>query len=69
MTRKAQEGHLEEGKDVRPTKDMKSGKPSKIAKKGYEKFKTKTKRARKAQIQKLPLNQTPSNKFNASSPT
>jgi hypothetical protein len=43
MTRKAQEGHLEEGKDVRPTKDMKSGKPSKIAKKGYEKFKTKTK--------------------------
>jgi hypothetical protein len=29
---KAQEGHLEEGKTARQTQDMKSGKPSKIAK-------------------------------------
>jgi hypothetical protein len=27
-SRKAQEGHLEEGKPARPTKGMKSGKPS-----------------------------------------
>jgi hypothetical protein len=30
---KAQEGYLEEGKTARPTKGMKSDKPSKIAKK------------------------------------
>jgi hypothetical protein len=31
--RKAQEGHLEEGKTTKPTKDTKSGKPNKMAKK------------------------------------
>jgi hypothetical protein len=31
--RKAQEDHLEEGKAARPTKDTKSGKPRKRAKK------------------------------------
>jgi hypothetical protein len=31
--RKAQEGHLEEGKTARPKKGIKSGKPSKIVKK------------------------------------
>jgi hypothetical protein len=32
MPRKAQEGHLEEGKAARPTKDTKSGKPSQNSK-------------------------------------
>jgi hypothetical protein len=32
-TKKAQESYLEEGKTARPTKGMKNGKPSKMAKK------------------------------------
>jgi hypothetical protein len=30
--RKAQKGHLEEGKDTKPTKDTKNGKPRKMVK-------------------------------------
>jgi hypothetical protein len=33
IQRKAQEGHLEEGEDARPTKDMKSGITMKRARK------------------------------------
>jgi hypothetical protein len=44
MSRKAQEGHSEEEKAARPTKDTKSGKPRKREKK----IKTKANRVRKA---------------------
>jgi hypothetical protein len=46
--RKAQKGHLEEGKTVRPTKGTKSGKPRKRAKKSS-----------KSKNSKLPLKQLP----------
>jgi hypothetical protein len=36
---------------------------------GKEKLKIKTERARRAQTQKLPLNQTPPNNLNASTPS
>jgi hypothetical protein len=39
--RKAQEGHLEEGKAAKPTIGTKSSKPSKMAKKSQEKLKIK----------------------------
>jgi hypothetical protein len=60
MPRKAQEGHLEEGKTAMPIKGMKIGKPAK------EQRKTQTRK--EAQNKKLPMNQTPPNTFNANSP-
>jgi hypothetical protein len=54
---KAQEGHLEAGKAAKPTKGTQSGKPNQNGK--WE--------PRKAQYQKLPLNQLPLT-LNASSP-
>jgi hypothetical protein len=60
MPRKAQEGHLEEGKTTRPIKYMKSGKPAK------EQRKTQTRK--EAQNKKLHMNQTPPNTLNANSP-
>jgi hypothetical protein len=59
--RKAQEGHLEEGKAARLTKGTKRGKKAKMAKKS-----SKTQKSHKTQ--KLPLNQILPNTLNASSP-
>jgi hypothetical protein len=55
--RKAKEGHIEEGKNVKPTNGTKSGKPRQ---KGKEEL-------RKGQNQ-TPLNRTLPNTLNASSP-
>jgi hypothetical protein len=83
-TRKAQEGHLEEGKSQKPTKSKKSGKAKQNGTEELEraqrskkrsKSTQKLKRARKAQkLHKsskstLPLKSTPPNPLNASSPS
>jgi hypothetical protein len=81
--RKAQEGHLEEGRPQKPIKGTKSGKAKKNGKEELRraqksekssKSTQKLKRARKAQKQHksskstLPLKSTPPNTLNASSP-
>jgi hypothetical protein len=81
--RKAQEGHLEEGRPQKPTKGTKSGKANQNCKEELRKTPTskkrskstqKLKRARKAQNQHksskstLSLKSTPPNTLNASSP-
>jgi hypothetical protein len=63
--RKAQEGHLEEGKLQEPTKRMKSGKAKQNGKKDLRKGQ-KNKKSSKS-TQKLKIN-TPPNTLNASSP-
>jgi hypothetical protein len=69
MSRKTQEGHLEEGKAAKPIKGTKNGKRRKMAKKSQEKLKTEIERARrKAQSPISPLKRIPPNTLNASSP-
>jgi hypothetical protein len=65
--KKAQEGHLDEGKATRPTKGTKSDKPRKRVKKS-SKPKQKEQKKLKLKNSKLPLQSTPPNTLNASSP-
>jgi hypothetical protein len=58
--RKAQEGHLEEGKLQRPTNGTKSGKITKGARKAQNQS--------KSSKSTIPLKSTPPNSLNASSP-
>jgi hypothetical protein len=66
--RKAQEGHLEEGKTANPTKGMKSGKPSTNGKEETRKAQNQNRTSKKSSKSKLPLKRTPSNTLNPSSP-
>jgi hypothetical protein len=62
--RKAQEGHLEEGKAARPTKDMKSGKSSQNGKEELRKTQSQNKTSNKSSNSK-----TPPDTLNANSPS
>jgi hypothetical protein len=63
--RKAQEGHLEEGKAAIPTKGRKSGKPRKRVRKSSKPKQTEQEKLKNS---KLPLKSTPPNTLNVSSP-
>jgi hypothetical protein len=62
--RKAQEGHLEEGKPQKPTKYMKSDKANQNGKQELRE----TQNQHKSSKSTLPLKSTPPNPLNASSP-
>jgi hypothetical protein len=63
-TEKAQKGHLKEGNTAKPTNGAKSDNPRKEQGKAQKQNKT----SNKSSNSKPPLNQTPTNKLNTSSP-